>query len=159
MVIFGIGFGMVTQILMLAIQNAVEPHEIGAATSAANLCRALGGSVGVAVYGAIFTVGLRHWLPIELRGAAAPGVTAVGIQTTPGRIHALHPVVQHAIAHAIGNSLHDVFLVAAPIALAGALLVTLLPQRPLRRRVGAGSDSAPREAQSSPGHQPAPSRA
>ncbi len=134
MVIFGIGFGMVTQILVVAIQNAVEPREIGTATAAANLFRALGGSVGVAVYGAIFTAGLRHWLPIELAGRTARGITATGIQTTPGAVHALHPAVQHAIAHAIGNSLHDVFLVAAPIALAGAVMVTLLPERPLRGR-------------------------
>jgi MFS family permease len=134
MVIFGIGFGMVTQILVVAIQNAVEPREIGTATATANLFRALGGSVGVAVYGAIFTAGLRHWLPIELAGRTARGVTATGIQTTPGRVHALDPGLQHAVAHAVANSLHDVFLVAAPIALAGAAIVTLLPERPLRAR-------------------------
>jgi hypothetical protein len=134
MVVFGIGFGMVTQILVVAIQNAVEPREIGTATAAANLFRALGGSVGVAVYGAIFTAGLRHWLPIELAGRTARGITATGIQTTPGRIRGLDPGLQHAVAHAVGNSLHDVFLVAAPIALAGAVIVTLLPERPLRGR-------------------------
>ena len=32
MVVFGAGFGMVTQILMVAIQNAVSPREIGTAT-------------------------------------------------------------------------------------------------------------------------------
>lgn len=57
---------MVSQILMVAIQNAVNPREIGTATAAANLFRALGGSVGVAVYAAVFTSGLLHWLPIEL---------------------------------------------------------------------------------------------
>jgi EmrB/QacA subfamily drug resistance transporter len=143
MVIFGFGFGMVTQILVVAIQNAVAPREIGTATAAANLFRALGGSVGVAVYGAIFTAGLRHWLPIELSGHPARGVTADGIQTTPGHIHALHPAVQHAVAHAVGNSLHDVFLVAAPIALAGALIVTLLPERPLRGRADENARSTP----------------
>jgi EmrB/QacA subfamily drug resistance transporter len=134
MVVFGIGFGMVTQILVVAIQNAVAPREIGTATAAANLFRALGASVGVAVYGAIFTAGLRHWLPIELAGRTARGITATGIQTTPGAIRALDPGVQHAVAQAVGNSLHAVFLVAAPIALAGAVIVTLLPERPLRRR-------------------------
>ena len=134
MAVFGIGFGMVTQILVVAIQNAVEPREIGTATAAANLFRALGGSVGVSIYGAIFTAGLRHWLPLELAGRTARGITASGIQTTPGRIRALDPAVQHAVAHAIGNSLHDVFLVAAPIALAGAVIVTLLPERPLHGR-------------------------
>jgi MFS family permease len=134
MVVFGTGFGMVTQILMVAIQNAVDPRQIGTATAAANLFRALGGSVGVAIYGAIFTAGLRHWLPLELAGRTARGISPDGIQATPGRIHALRPVVEHAVAHAVGNSLHDVFLVAAPIALAGAVIVTLLPERPLRGR-------------------------
>jgi predicted MFS family arabinose efflux permease len=134
MVVFGAGFGLVTQILMVAIQNAVEPREIGTATAGANLFRALGGSVGVAIYGAVFTSGLRHWLPLELPHRALHGITAAGIQVTPGRIHALPAAVQHAIAHAVGNSLHDVFLVAAPIALAGFVVVMLLREKPLRGR-------------------------
>jgi EmrB/QacA subfamily drug resistance transporter len=159
MVVFGIGFGMVTQILMVAIQNTVEPREIGTATAAANLFRALGGAVGVAVYGAIFTAGLRHWLPIELAGHTARGISATAIQTTPGRIHALHPAVQHALAHAIGNSLHDVFLVAAPIALAGVVIVALLPERPLRGRTAPGAESTGRADPGADVRQPAPSRA
>ena len=76
MVVFGAGFGMVTQILTVAVQNAVSPREIGTATAAANLFRALGGSVGVAIYGAVFTAGLRHWLPLELHGRVPHGITA-----------------------------------------------------------------------------------
>jgi EmrB/QacA subfamily drug resistance transporter len=134
MIVFGAGFGMVTQILMVAIQNAVSAREIGTATAAANLFRALGGSVGVAVYGAVFASGLRHWLPLELHGRVPHGITATGIQSTPGRIHALAPGIQHAIAHAVGNSLHDVFLLAAPIALAGFLIALLMREQPLRGR-------------------------
>lgn len=134
MVLFGIGFGGVTQILMVAIQNVVAPREIGTATASANLFRALGGSVGVAVYGAVFAAGLRRWLPLELGGRAARGVSATGIQASPGRIHALAPSVQRGIAQAVGHSLHDVFLVAGPIALAGFLIVMVLRERPLRGR-------------------------
>ncbi|HZE04184.1 MAG TPA: MFS transporter, partial [Solirubrobacteraceae bacterium] len=137
MVIFGVGFGMVTQILVVAIQNAVEPRQIGTATAAANLFRALGGSVGVAVFGAIFTGGLRHWLPLTLHGRVPRGISAAGIQATPGYIHRLPGAVEHAIAGAVGNSLHDVFLVAAPVALTGCLIVMLLRERPLRGRAGA----------------------
>jgi EmrB/QacA subfamily drug resistance transporter len=134
MVVFGLGFGMVTQILTVAIQNAVEPREIGTATAAANLFRALGGSVGVAVYGAIFAGGLRHWLPERLPGAGRlpAGINPGGIQASPGRIHALAPAVQHGVAEAVAHSLHDVFLTAAPIAFAGFLIVLLLRERPLR---------------------------
>jgi predicted MFS family arabinose efflux permease len=131
MVVFGLGFEMVTQILMVAIQNAVEPREIGTATAAANLFRALGGSVGVAVFGAIFTSGLRHWLPLRLHGPIGHGITATAIQTGPSRIHALAPAVQHGVAQAVGTSLQDVFMVAAPIAVAGFLIVSALKERPL----------------------------
>jgi EmrB/QacA subfamily drug resistance transporter len=144
MVVFGAGFGMVTQILVVAIQNAVEPREIGTATASANLFRALGGAVGIAVYGAIFTSGLRRWLPIELAGRASHGITASGIQASPGRIHSLAPAIQHGVANAVAHSLHDVFLVAAPIALAGMLIVTLLRERPLRSSAPAKSPT-PRE--------------
>jgi hypothetical protein len=44
----------------------------------------------------------------------------------------LAPAVQHGVAQAVGNSLHDVFLVAGPIALAGAIIVSQLKERPLR---------------------------
>jgi hypothetical protein len=134
MVVFGAGFGMVTQILMVAIQNAVSPREIGTATAAANLFRALGGSVGVAIYGAVFAAGLRHWLPLEVHGGVPHQITATGIQATPSRIHTLAPALQHGIATAVGNSLHDVFLVAAAIALIGLLIMLALREQPLRGR-------------------------
>ena len=54
MVVFGLGFGMVSQLLVLAIQNAVDRRDIGIATASANLFRSLGGSVGAALFGAIF---------------------------------------------------------------------------------------------------------
>jgi len=55
LVVFGLGFGMVSQILTVAVQNAVPPRDIGVATGSANLFRALGGSVGVAVFGALLS--------------------------------------------------------------------------------------------------------
>ena len=150
MVVFGAGFGMVTQILMVAIQNAVSPREIGTATAAANLFRGLGGSVGVAIYGAIFASGLRHWLPLELHGQVPRGITATSIQATPGQIQRFAPTIQHGIAGAVGNSLHDVFLVAAPIALVGFLIVLFLRERPLRGREQAGPQPVARSDATAP---------
>jgi EmrB/QacA subfamily drug resistance transporter len=152
MAVFGAGFGMVTQILMVAIQNAVDPREIGTATASANLFRALGGSVGVTVYGAVFTGGLRHWLPLKLPGQLPRGIDPRGIQASPGRIHAFAPAVQHGVAQAVANSLHDVFLTAAPLALAGFLLVLALREVPLRGRNTAGNPP-PTTSTSSKPHQ------
>ncbi len=149
MVVFGLGFGMVTQVLVVAIQNAVDRREIGTATASANLFRAVGGSVGVAIYGAVFANGLRHWLPLTLPGRLPAGVDPHGIQASPGRIHAFPAAVQHGIAQAVANSLHDVFLVAASIALAGFLVVLFLRERPLRgpsqARTGARPQGRPSE--------------
>ena len=52
--VFGIGFGLVTQVLTIAIQNAVDRRDLGIATASANLFRALGGSFGVALFGSVF---------------------------------------------------------------------------------------------------------
>lgn len=107
----------------------------------------------MALYGAVFAAGLRHWLPLELHGRVPHEITATGIQSTPGRIHALAPAVQHGIANAVGNSLHDVFLVAAPIALAGFLIVLLLREQPLR-----GRDQARPQPAAKPGAAATPER-
>jgi EmrB/QacA subfamily drug resistance transporter len=107
LVLFGVGFGMVSQVLTIAIQNAVERSDLGIATASANLFRSLGGSVGVAVFGAIFAS--------RLAGPAQPEGGALRVSPD-------------AVAHA----LHTVFLAAAPIAALGALVVLTLKEVPLR---------------------------
>ena len=51
---FGAGFGLVTQVLVVAVQNAVERTRLGTATAATGFFRALGGAAGAAVLGAVF---------------------------------------------------------------------------------------------------------
>lgn len=137
MVVFGLGFGLVTQILIVAIQNSADRREIGTATASTNLFRALGGSVGVAAYGAVFSAGLRHWLPVRLPRQASAGIDAHGLQASPDQIRALPVGVRHGIAQAVADSLHTVFLVAAPVAIAGFLVVLFLREIPLRGPGGA----------------------
>ena len=55
--VFGLGFGMVTQVLVLAVQNSVDRRELGVATATTGFFRALGGAVGAAVLGATFAAG------------------------------------------------------------------------------------------------------
>ena len=49
---------MVMQVLVIAVQNAVEYRDLGVATSGATLFRLIGGSLGTAVLGAIFATRL-----------------------------------------------------------------------------------------------------
>jgi MFS family permease len=53
--LLGMGLGMVMQVLILAVQNSVDFKYMGVATSGATLFRSIGGSIGVAAFGALFT--------------------------------------------------------------------------------------------------------
>jgi len=106
LVVFGVGFGMVTQVLVIAIQNSVDRSDLGIATATANLFRALGGSVGVAIFGAIL--------------AGRIGTTGTDASRLP------------ASPDAVADALSTVFLVAAPVAALGCAVALLLHEVPLR---------------------------
>jgi EmrB/QacA subfamily drug resistance transporter len=55
LLLFGLGFGLVSQVLVIAVQNSVERTRLGIATATTTFFRALGGSVGAAGLGAVFT--------------------------------------------------------------------------------------------------------
>ena len=76
--IFGFGFGMVTQVLVLAVQNSVQRRELGVATATTGFFRALGGAVGAAVLGAIFAARAGETQP-----DVVDGVRAVFFAATP----------------------------------------------------------------------------
>src|SRR3954451_2933605 len=142
MVVFGAGFGMVSQVLVIAIQNAVDRRDLGIATASANLFRSLGGSVGVAIYGAVFASRLDVWLPRELPAGAAQ-VDANSLQASPETLASMPPAVQHGVGEAVAHALQTVFLVAAPVAALGVLVVLLLREVPLRSAAAAQRDRKP----------------
>lgn len=134
MAMFGLGFGLIGEVLILAVQNAVDPRELGTATGSANLFRALGGSVGVAVYGSIFASQFSTWLPrlvpAELLGRLGSGA----LQASPAVVQSLPMAAREGVAQAVTHGLSTVFLVAAPIAAVGFLLVLFLEEPPLHQR-------------------------
>jgi len=59
MLLLGLGLGFVMQMLIIAVQNAVEYHDLGVATSNAILFRFIGGSFGTALLGAVLATRLN----------------------------------------------------------------------------------------------------
>lgn len=108
MALLGMGLGMVMQVLVLAVQNAVDYQDLGVATSGVTLFRFVGGSLGTAVLGAVFASRLA-------------------------REEALQP----SRADAYATALDHTFLVAAAVAAVGCVLAWLIPERPLRQSVAA----------------------
>src|SRR5580765_8243829 len=80
MLLLGLGLGLVMQVLVLAAQNAVDYRLLGVATSGSTLFRQVGGSIGVSVFGAIFSNRLGHGLAqraprgVHMATSASPAV-------------------------------------------------------------------------------------
>ena len=136
LLVLGLGLGCVMQVLVLAVQNAVDYSDLGVATSGAMLFRSVGGALGTAVFGAIFSSRLATNLAAEL-GARGHSLAAGGGRISPARLHELPPPVRSAYLSAFTDSLSTVFVVAAAVAFLGFALSWLMPERPLRATAGA----------------------
>jgi EmrB/QacA subfamily drug resistance transporter len=135
MFVLGLGIGSVMQVLVLAVQNAVDYADLGVATSGATLFRSIGGAVGTAVLGSIFNNRLQTELASALPRSAARGVA----HANPAAISKLPAPLHTAYVDAFTNALGTVFTVAAGVAVIAFLLSWGLEQRPLRETIAAGS--------------------
>ena len=140
MFILGLGLGMVMQVLVLVVQNAVVYSDLGVATSGATLFRSVGGSLGTAVLGAVFSgrlsAELRTVIPRSLTGKI-PSSAAV----SPKVIAALPAPIRSDYLQAFTNSLNTVFLVASLVGLLAFALSWFIREVPLRETVATGDMS------------------
>jgi EmrB/QacA subfamily drug resistance transporter len=148
MLVVGLGIGLVMQTLTLAAQNAVPYELLGVATSGSMLFRQVGGSIGVAVFGAIFANRLATRLAEDLPAGAHPPAAA-----DPAAINALPPDVHLGYVTAVTESLKPVFLTGAVFSLVAFALTWLLRETPLRagapaHDAAADSFAMPRDATS-----------
>jgi EmrB/QacA subfamily drug resistance transporter len=144
MLLLGLGLGLVMQVLVIAVQNAVEYRDLGVATSGATLFRLIGGSLGTAVLGAVFAnrlaANLTRLLPGGMPATGAGGgmnAHTLALMPEPARV---------AYGHAFTASLDTVFLVATSVCVVGFLMSWLLPERPLRETIAASAGEVGNEA-------------
>ena len=132
MVIAGIGLGLMMQVFVISVQNAVPRSVIGAATAVTHFSRSIGATLGVTLMGVIVNQGL----PPSVREHGAV-------------IHRLPPAGREALA----SALHPAFLLAAGVCglvfLISLLWVREVPLRHGFEDVTVGDEASP---------QPAPAR-
>jgi EmrB/QacA subfamily drug resistance transporter len=136
MLVLGVGIGLVMQVIVLVVQNDAPPRDIGVATSTATFFRSMGGSLGVALFGAIFASRLTSELATLPGGAGAQ--FSGGVNVSPEQVHALPEEIRHDFLLAFVNALQPVFLVGAAVTLVAFVLTWFLKEVPLR-----GSTHAP----------------
>ncbi len=125
--VLGAGLGLVMQVLVLAVQNAMPAQMYGVATSGVTLFRSIGGSIGVALFGAVFTHVLQSNLQQLLPEGAVlpPGMNPVAVQHLPADIRLDY-------LDAFGAAIHAAFLMAAGIMAVAFVLSWLLKEAPLK---------------------------
>jgi EmrB/QacA subfamily drug resistance transporter len=134
LLVIGVGLGMVMQVLVLVVQNAVSYEDLGVATAGATLFRFIGGSLGTAVLGAIFS----HRLSATIAQLGVPSGTGDLTRMDPAALGHLPPQLRALFIEAFTASLGTVFLVAAGMTALAFALSLMLPERPLRDVVAAG---------------------
>ncbi len=140
--VFGAGLGLVMQVLVLIVQNAVSYQDLGVATSGATFFRSIGASFGVAIFGTIFTNRLTDKLGAALDGRALPpGVSAEGLSADPRALGQLPAALRGPVIHAYSTAITDVFLYAAPVVLIAFVFAWLLKEDKLRGSVTAPDPS------------------
>jgi EmrB/QacA subfamily drug resistance transporter len=130
MLVVGVGIGLVMQVLVLVVQNDAKPSDVGVATSTATFFRSVGGSFGVAVFGAIFASRLAGQL--ALLPASSAKYLAGGVHLNPEQAKHLPPAVHADFLNAFAHSLHGVFLWGMVMAIVPFGLSWLLKEVPLR---------------------------
>ncbi|WP_369139433.1 MDR family MFS transporter [Modestobacter versicolor] len=152
MLLMGVGLGFNFQPVILAVQNAVSPREIGVATSSVTFFRQMGGTLGTAVFLSV----LFSALPGRVEGAygAAQGDPAFqqAAAADPGQLQQLSdagsdlgdtsfvqtidPVLAEPFKAGFADTLDLVFLIAACVVAIGFFVLLFLPQLALRTQSG-----------------------
>ncbi|HBU95521.1 MAG TPA: EmrB/QacA family drug resistance transporter, partial [Leclercia adecarboxylata] len=126
--VLGAGLGLVMQVLVLAVQNSVSADQYGVATSGVTLFRSIGGAIGVALFGAVFTHVLQSGLMARI-----PEGTELPREMNPAAIHHLPDALRLNYLDAFGSAIHAVFLMAAGIMVLAFALSWFLRETPLRK--------------------------
>lgn len=138
----GLGTGMLMQNVVLAVQNTVSVHNVGAASSVVAFFRTFGGAIGVSVLGSV--------LATRVTELTAAGFADLGIDGGSGgggtlNLAALPEPVREVIRTAYGDATGRIFLISAVVAVVTLIAVAFLPNRPLRTTIDLQPSAADEE--------------
>ncbi|NKY18224.1 MFS transporter [Tsukamurella spumae] len=126
--IMGLGVGALMQNLVLAVQNTVSVHNIGAASSSVAFFRTFGGAIGVSALGAVLTA--------RVTDLVKEGVVTNGIRDPHS------PLIRAITNAAFGDATSRIFLVATACSIVTLIAVAFLPNKPLRTTIDMAPDAA-----------------
>jgi len=139
--ILGVGMGFLMQTTSVIVQNSADPRDMGVASSARMFFQQIGGSIGVALFGAIFARRLTDVMTARL---PAVHLNSSGGSFDPRTVNRLPLPIRHDVFYAIAHAVQGVFFWAAPSAIALFVLALLIREVPLRGSAPA-AEAQPKE--------------
>lgn len=134
----GFGMGFIFPVVTTAVQNAVPREVLGTATASGLMFRQIGGSIGVASFGALFAARMASQMEASPMGGAMSG--GGGFEIGPQTLASLPDAARLAIGEAVVNAINPVFLIAAGLAAVGFLCALFLEEIRLRGGVAGPSE-------------------
>lgn len=119
LIVFGMGIGMNFPVITTAVQNTVPRAQLGTATASGVLFRQIGGSVAVALFGAIFAAGVAR----ALGGVEVEGMSSVA-ELGPQLLSKLPHEIQSQIAQSVTAAITPIYWIVSGL-LALAFIVSL----------------------------------
>ena len=132
MVVLGVSFGSCSPVINLAAQNAMPLEDLGVGTSALLTLRTLGGTMGIAGFGAVFLSRLSDGLS---KLPAADGLNRRQLTLGPRQIAKLAEPLRSQITDLMARSIAVGFRACIPITVIALVLARFLPQVPLRANI------------------------
>ncbi len=129
--VIGLGLGSSMQILTLVVQNSFPHRMVGTATASNNYFRQVGGSLGSAIVGSVFATRLTELLAERLPASAEGGTHSL----TPAAVHDLPDAVRTLIVSSYNEALMPIFVFMIPLAVAAAVVLLFIVEKPLSTRV------------------------
>jgi MFS family permease len=147
LVLIGMGLGFTSSAFVIAIQNAVSWSQRGIATATTQFFRTIGGSIGVAVLGAMLTA--RWRANAEARVAGTDFNRASDI-LDPAKRDALPLDALAGFQHALADGLHSIYGAVAALSVVVFLVILFFPRGSADELAGGAEDVVEGEAEPAP---------
>ncbi|MDT8331636.1 MDR family MFS transporter [Roseomonas gilardii] len=139
MLVLGLGMGVAMPNITTSVQNAVNPRELGVATSSMSFLRSLGGALGVALSGALMMAWLNSILADTVQGLDVQALLEHGVRALEG----LGAEEQTLVASAYRGAIAMSFTMSGVVMCCAFLLVLTLPALALRKAHEGPAPGAP----------------
>lgn len=154
MMLLGVGIGLTMQVIVVAVQNVLQPRDLGIGTSANTFMRQMGGVFGVGVFGAYFAhrvIALAQGaVPVAIQAGVDPASIGSSFRATPGAVKDFPPALRDYITGGFADIVGHIFLFAAPVMLVAWVTVLFLKELPLRTARNVGGEAKPAPAAADP---------